>query len=125
MLSDGAETVGFFPFERRRFGVGMPIGTGVSNYQGLIHAPAVEWDPQEVLRACRITVWQFDNLVEGQKPFERYATDVASSAGVDLTEGFGTYQQELASEVCKVLQEYASQHTPNTLSTRSVNCGLW
>jgi CelD/BcsL family acetyltransferase involved in cellulose biosynthesis len=95
VLSDGAETVGFFPFERRRFGVGMPIGAGVSNCQGLIHAPSVEWDPHEVLRACRIAVWQFDNLAEGQKPFERYATAVTPSAGVDLTEGFGAYQKKL------------------------------
>ena len=95
VLADGPETVGFFPFERRPFGVGVPIGAGLNNCQGLIHSPAVEWDPREILRACKVTMWQFDKLVEGQWPFERYAVAVASSAVMDLSEGFAAYQEKL------------------------------
>ncbi len=95
VLADGPRVVGFFPFERRRLGVGVPIGAGLNNRQGLIHAPAVEWNPRELLRACKLSVWQFDNLAEGQRPFERYAAAMTPSAVIDLTDGFGAYQEKL------------------------------
>lgn len=95
VLSDGSEIVGFFPFERRRLGVGVPIGAGLTDCQGLIHAPGLAWDTRQLLRACKLTVWRFDNLVEGQRPFERYAAAVAPSPIIDLTDGFTAYEQKL------------------------------
>jgi CelD/BcsL family acetyltransferase involved in cellulose biosynthesis len=95
VLVDGSEIVGFFPFQRRRFGVGVPIGVGLNDCQGVIHAPDVEWDPKELLRACKISTWQFDHLVEGQKPFERHAATAASSPVIDLAEGFTAYWENL------------------------------
>jgi CelD/BcsL family acetyltransferase involved in cellulose biosynthesis len=95
VLSDGPAIVGFFPFERRRFGIGVPIGAGLNDCEGLIHAPGVQWDPRELLRACKLAVWQFDHLLEGQRPFESYAVGVASSPVIDLTEGFAAYQKQL------------------------------
>jgi CelD/BcsL family acetyltransferase involved in cellulose biosynthesis len=49
VLTDGASTVGFFPFERRRLGVGVPIAPGLTDCQGLVHAPGAEWDVRELL----------------------------------------------------------------------------
>jgi len=95
VLADGPELVGFFPFERRRLGVGVPIGAGLNDGQGLIHAPGVEWDPRELLGACQVPVWQFDHLVEGQRPFEPYAVALAPAAVLDLTEGYAAYQDKL------------------------------
>jgi CelD/BcsL family acetyltransferase involved in cellulose biosynthesis len=95
VLADGPKIAGFFPFERRRLGVGVPIGSGMNNRQGLIHDSAMEWDTRELLRACKLSVWQFDNLAEGQLPFERYAVAVAPSALIDLTDGFAAYQDKL------------------------------
>src|SRR5215469_10248612 len=92
VLTDGPEVVGFFPFEKRRFGVGVPIGAGLSNRHGLIHVPAIEWDPGGLLRACKLSVWQFDYLAEGQRPFEHYAAAVTPSALIDLTDGFASYK---------------------------------
>ena len=40
VLTDGQDITGFFPFERRRLGVGVPIAAGLTDCQGLIHAPA-------------------------------------------------------------------------------------
>jgi CelD/BcsL family acetyltransferase involved in cellulose biosynthesis len=72
VLHDGPQTVGFFPFERRAFGVGVPIAAGIGGRQALVQAPGLEWDAQQLLRACGLVVWKFDHLVGGQKPFERY-----------------------------------------------------
>lgn len=95
VLADGAAIVGFFPFQRRRFGVGVPIGAGLTDCQGLIHAPAVDWDPRDLLKACKLSEWQFDHLVAGQAPFERYASAAASSPVIDLAEGFTAYREKL------------------------------
>jgi CelD/BcsL family acetyltransferase involved in cellulose biosynthesis len=95
VLSDGPELVGFFPFERRRLGVGVPIGAGLNNCQGLIHAPAVEWDLRALLRACQVSVWQFDSLAAGQRLFEPYAATMTPSPVIDLADGFDTYQEKL------------------------------
>lgn len=95
VLYDGPELAGFFPFERRRLGVGVPIGAGMNDCQGLIHAPEVEWDPRALLRACRISVWQFDSLAAGQRPFERYTTTVTPVPVIDLSDGFEIYYKKL------------------------------
>ena len=95
VLMDGSEIVGFFPFEKRRLGVGVPIGAGLNDLQGVIHAPAVEWDSRELLRACKLSVWQFDHLVEDQRPFEHSVDVLAPSPVIDLTEGFAAYQEKL------------------------------
>lgn len=71
---DGPRTVGFFPFERHAFGSGKPIGSGFCDCQGLIHEPGLDWDPQELLRACDLSVWEYDHLAAGQIPFEDSGT---------------------------------------------------
>jgi CelD/BcsL family acetyltransferase involved in cellulose biosynthesis len=95
VLMEGTEIVGFFPFQRQRFGVGVPIGAGLNDWQGLIHSPGIEWDPLELLRACKISVWQFDHLLQGQHPFDRYVVAVAPSPVIDLTDGFMEYHARL------------------------------
>jgi len=95
MLTEGQETVGFLPFERRGFGAGVPIGAGLSNCQGLIHAPGLDWEARDILRAGKVSAWQFDNLVPGQKPFERYAVAAAPTGAINLAGGFAAYYEEL------------------------------
>jgi CelD/BcsL family acetyltransferase involved in cellulose biosynthesis len=97
VLYDGPSVVGFFPFERRRLGAGVPIcGWPGTLCQGLVHAPGADWDPRDLLRGCQLSVWQFDHLVAGQKPFERYQAGTAPSPVVDLSDGFASYQARLA-----------------------------
>ena len=95
VLTDGSGIEGFFPFQRRSFGIGVPIGAGLTDCQGLIHAPGLEWDARELLLRCRLSAWQFDHLVEGQWPFEHYAATVAPSPVIDLTDGPVAYKEKL------------------------------
>ena len=95
VLHDGPSPLGFFPFERRGLGAGTPIAAELTDCQGLIHAPGAEWDPRELLRACRIPVWQFDHLVAGQRPFEAYRAAVLPSPTIDLAAGFDPYFRKL------------------------------
>ena len=107
VLTDGPDIAGFFPFQRRRMGVGVPIAMGVNNCQGLVHAPGAEWDMRELLRACNLSVWQFDCLAEGQQHFARYVVTRAPSPAIDLTGGFAEYQRLLRVRSPKFCKELA------------------
>ncbi|MET7604820.1 GNAT family N-acetyltransferase [Streptomyces avermitilis] len=95
VLREGGEPVGFLPYERNSFGVGRAIGLGLSDCQALVHRPGVTWDPQELLRACGLSVFEFDHLVEEQKPFGRYVTGSFASPVIDLKDGGGSYAEWL------------------------------
>jgi CelD/BcsL family acetyltransferase involved in cellulose biosynthesis len=123
ILADGPTLVGFFPFECRRFGVGIPIAAGLTDFQGLIHAPGAQWDPRELLRACRISTWKFDHLIAGQQPFEPYQVAVAPSPFMDLSDGFDTYREKLRNKsprFCKEISYKARKLTREAGALRFV-----
>jgi CelD/BcsL family acetyltransferase involved in cellulose biosynthesis len=95
VLGDGDDVVGFFPYERRRWGVGVPIGANVNDCQGLVHAPGLEWDAAEVLRACGLALWTFDHLVDPQPGFNSHLTDRRPAPIIDLSGGIEDYEQVL------------------------------
>jgi CelD/BcsL family acetyltransferase involved in cellulose biosynthesis len=71
VLTDGAAVSGFFPFERRRLGVGVPLGAGLTDCQGLMHAQGLEWDARGLLRGCGMSVFHFDHLEQQQQAAKR------------------------------------------------------
>ncbi|GAA3368050.1 GNAT family N-acetyltransferase [Streptomyces sannanensis] len=84
VLRENGEPVGFFPYERNSFGVGRAIGLGLSDCQALVHRPGITWDTQELMRACGLSIFEFDHLVEEQKPFGSYVTGTFASPVLDL-----------------------------------------
>lgn len=110
VLSDESSTAGFFAFERRRLGLGVPIAPGVTDSQGLVHAPGVQWDARGLLRACRLSVWKFDHLVDGQQAFDPYRAAVTPSPVIDLAGGFDAYYESLSArspQLCKNIERKA------------------
>jgi CelD/BcsL family acetyltransferase involved in cellulose biosynthesis len=107
VLMEGQSIIGFFPFERRRLGLGVPIGGWLSPCQGVIHAPGVDWDPRELLRGCRLPAWQFDNLIAGQKPFSPYHAIAGPSPVIDLADGFDAYYAKLRVKAPRFCRELA------------------
>jgi CelD/BcsL family acetyltransferase involved in cellulose biosynthesis len=84
ILEDAGEITGFFPFERRPLGYGVPAAPGLNCCQGLVHAPDAVWNANDLLHSCKLAVWEFDHLVDGQKPFERYQMLRAAAPVIDL-----------------------------------------
>ena len=91
VLEDGDKTVGFLPYERRSLRVGKAIGYGVSDCQGMVHAPGVTWDPRALLRACDLDVWEFDHLLGSQAPFAPFHAVLERSPVLDLSDGYQHY----------------------------------
>ncbi|MGW1379360.1 GNAT family N-acetyltransferase [Streptomyces sp. NPDC002446] len=81
----------FLPFQRSALGVGRAIGLGVSDAQGLVHRPGFRWDAQELLRACGLSVLEFDHLVAGQCAFEAPSFGRYASPVIDVDRGFEAY----------------------------------
>lgn len=94
ILEEDAEIVGFFPHERGAFGVGAPIGSGLSDRQGLVHVTGLRWDPMALLAGCDLSVWEFDHLAADQRPFAPHHRSCASSPVVDVSHGYSTYLSE-------------------------------
>jgi CelD/BcsL family acetyltransferase involved in cellulose biosynthesis len=91
VIDDGQHITGFFAFERQALGAGVPIAWGLSDCQGLVHAPGARWDAQALLKACGISVWQFDHLTAGQQGFSPYQAALHPSPVMDLSRGFTAY----------------------------------
>jgi CelD/BcsL family acetyltransferase involved in cellulose biosynthesis len=93
VLQDGPEIVGFFPYEQRPFRIGRPIGAGLSDCQGLVHAPGLEWDPQVLLRGAGLDVWEFDHLLAEQRPLVPYHHARRRALVIDVSDGYHAWLQ--------------------------------
>jgi CelD/BcsL family acetyltransferase involved in cellulose biosynthesis len=107
VLSESQSITGFFPFERRRLGAGVPICGWLTPCQGVIHAPGAEWDARDLLRGSRISAWRFDNLIADQKPFAAYHTAIVPAAMIDLSGGFEAYYEKLRVKSPRFCREIA------------------
>lgn len=91
VVQEDGEPAAYFPFQRSAAGVGRAVGLGVSDAQGLVHRPGFGWDARDLLRACGLALWEFDHLVEGQRPFEAGASGTFPSPVMDVDQGYDTY----------------------------------
>lgn len=91
VLSEGARIVGFFPHERRGRLLGTAIGAGISDCQALIHDAGFQPDAGELVRACRLPVWEFDHLIATQPAFLPYHRRLHGSPIMDLSGGYAEY----------------------------------
>jgi CelD/BcsL family acetyltransferase involved in cellulose biosynthesis len=125
ILSDNDGITGFFPFEKRRLGSGVPISGWLSSCQGVIHQPEMEWDAAELIRACGLASWKFDNLIPEQKPFESYHSAVKPTPAIDLSGGYDSYYAGLrarSSQFCRELERKARK-MEREVGPLSVDCG--
>lgn len=93
VLSDGGGVAGFFPYERHVLGIGRPIGAGLTDCQGIVAPSDLEFDVRALLRACRLSVWEFDHLLAEQTAFAPYHTEIRVEPVMDLREGFAAYAE--------------------------------
>src|SRR4051794_1927476 len=73
VLEESSAPIGFFPFQRSRFSVGLPVGSLINDFQGIIAPPEMEIEPRELLRACRLSSWRFNHLLPAHASFNEHA----------------------------------------------------
>ena len=96
LLELAGEPVGFFPFQRSRSGAGRPVGGPLSDYQAVITASPSSGDAARLVRACRLTSWDFDHLLAEEQAFAPFGWGAATSACIDLAQGFAAYAAQRA-----------------------------
>jgi CelD/BcsL family acetyltransferase involved in cellulose biosynthesis len=94
LLEEDGRPVGFFPFQRGPRNIAQPVGGRMSDFQGVVVRRSVAWNPQQLLRGCRLRAWHCDHLVAAQEPFRPYHWKVASSPYLDLSQGWAGYRAE-------------------------------
>jgi CelD/BcsL family acetyltransferase involved in cellulose biosynthesis len=91
VIEDGGRVAGFLPFERHSFGIGKPLGTWLTTCHGLIAEPDLELDARALLRACGLSVFDFDHMVAGQRTWAPHESAVREAAIMDFSKGFDAY----------------------------------
>lgn len=109
IVRDDTEPVGYFPYQRDRWGHGRAVGFGVSDCQGPVLRPDVALDPLDLLRACSLSAWEFNHLDSDQEVFLPYITGQFASPFIDLRAGFEHYENHLRSQSCRFLKTARAQ----------------
>ena len=125
IIMDGTHVNGFFPFEKRRMGIGVPISGWLSSCQGIIYQAQSDWDAAELMHACGLAAWKFDNLLPEQKPFQPYHAATTPAPVIDLSCGFASYYTALrarAPQFCRELERKARK-MEREVGTLTVECG--
>ncbi|MFB9388974.1 GNAT family N-acetyltransferase [Streptomyces coeruleoprunus] len=104
VLEERGEPVGFFPYEKGPLGHGRAIGYGVSDCQGAVLGPGTHLPVRELLRACRLSAWEFDNLEAGQGLFGTGVAETFASPVIEVGEGYGAYEARLRAQSPKFLR---------------------
>ncbi|WP_030897334.1 GNAT family N-acetyltransferase [Streptomyces sp. NRRL F-5126] len=91
----GPGPVGFFPYEAGSLGRGRAIGLGVSDSQGAVLRPGLRLGARDLMRACSLSAWEFDNLEDGQAGFLPYAAEGFESPVIDMGDGYEAYEAGL------------------------------
>jgi CelD/BcsL family acetyltransferase involved in cellulose biosynthesis len=91
VLHEHETIVGFFPFQRGRWGSGRPVGWRLSDYQGAVVEPGLSWHARDLIRDCGLKTWEFDHLIASQRAFEPFHRSLQESPIMELSNGFEAY----------------------------------
>ncbi|WP_173877699.1 GNAT family N-acetyltransferase [Streptomyces sp. 3214.6] len=104
VVYEGREPVGFLPYERGRLGQGQALAYGVSDAQGAVLTPGLGLNAAELMRACSLSSFAFDNLEATQGLFVPHAAEEYAAYVIDVGKGYETYESVLRSQSPKFLK---------------------
>ena len=109
MLEHAGETLGFFPYQRSRAERGLPVGTQLSDFHGVIARADYDFNAEELIRQCGLVSFRFDHLPTSQRPFAAFTWQTGLSPYLDLSEGFEAYcaqrRQDGSKRIKKTLRQ--------------------
>lgn len=105
VIEDAGSVVGFFPFERTTPSLGEPVGSFMSDYHGLVTAAETAVDARDLLRACRLSAWDFSHLPLARLPRGVRAEQVVASPLLDLSDGYAAYVERKRASGSEVISQ--------------------
>jgi len=107
IISVNGAIVGFFPFQRRRFGFGIPVGGMLSDIHGLIVEKNFEIDVKQLLKLSGLVSYDFHHIPQWQKYFRNYMRATENFHYINLTSGYENYKNILVERKSKFLKDAA------------------
>ncbi|KAB1144124.1 GNAT family N-acetyltransferase [Streptomyces luteolifulvus] len=104
VVYEGGDAVGFLPHERGPLGQGRALAFGVSDCQGAVLPPGFPLEAGELLRACSLSSFAFDNLEAEQDLFVPAAAAEYSAYVIDVEKGYEAYETVLRAQAPKFLK---------------------
>ena len=104
---------GYFPFQRGPHRIGNPIGGILSDYQGAIVRPDLQWNAAELVQACGLAAWDYDHLIASQSQFAPlFHRHYTHSLAIDLTMGYQDYVEQRCAAGSKLIADlnYEERH---------------
>jgi CelD/BcsL family acetyltransferase involved in cellulose biosynthesis len=92
VMHDGGEVGGFFAFHRQRFGRLAPLAGQISDYHGIVGAPARGATIADILRAASAQAYDFNHTPASQPAFAAHAFRRTTSPLVDLSGGYDAWR---------------------------------
>lgn len=104
IIEDG-DIIGFFPFNKGRFGLASPVGGAMSDYHGYISNRDINFRTDDILKKSGISRWSFDHLISQQtKSFSSEVT-IEPSPIIDISSGYEDYKNGIRNSGSKILNE--------------------
>lgn len=94
VIEGASRIAGFFPFQKRPFGLGIPLGGPLSDYQGIIGNRDVTIDAPALLRGCGLAGFAFTNLIAADDAFKPHHRRVDPSHQIDVSAGVDAFMAE-------------------------------
>jgi CelD/BcsL family acetyltransferase involved in cellulose biosynthesis len=89
----------------------MPVGLKLCDYQGAVVEPWQAWSGDELLAACDLHRFNYENLLSTQNELQGGGSSIADAPYIDLSRGFAAYRADLAKrgekEIEKTLKKQA------------------
>lgn len=88
---EGSEVVALFPYERKKGNFAGPVGSHISDYDGLIFRPGFVADPRQLLRDCGLVAWDFSHSLATDPTFAPWHKSKSYVALTDIRCGYDEY----------------------------------
>ncbi len=105
VLEEAGRPVGFFSFQRVGKRVAEAAGDPLSDFHGMVALPDLAWDPEQLLRACRLKTWRFHNLPASQAPLQPHHALCVDSLYIDVSRGAEAHERERRAAGCNHFQQ--------------------
>lgn len=92
LLGPAGEPDGFFAYQLGKLRSGHPVGSRLSDFQGVIAAPGFGVDVPALMRACGLVSWEFNGLLASQASFAPFHAETVGSHYLDTAEGAPGYE---------------------------------
>lgn len=94
VIEEGARIAGFFPYQTEWGGRAIPIGAYMNEFNGVIGANDLAWDPREFLRKARLERLNFELMLAQQTAFAPFSAARHDSPCIHLTQGYEAYRAQ-------------------------------